>query len=1179
MRRRGRALGRVAGRVATVLTVLSVVLSGVAVESGVAAAGPAESPGAVDAGAAAADLSDLFGSGQPTDPYLLTDAEDLQSMAADLSAHYALANDIDAAETAAWNGGRGFAPVGAQFDPFTGSLDGRGYTITGLTIDRPRTGYVGLFGRVYGGYVTDVHFEDARVVGGWAVGSLAGAAELSVVADATATGSVTGDTWVGGLVGVNEGFVQVLDASTAVTVRGDRDVGGLVGSNLRNNLVRDSLASGPVIGEGADEDRDDRVGGLVGSNRDRETVVNSHATGKVTGTGSDVGGLVGLNEGHSVVLESSASGDVTARAGVGALVGENRDSTVADSRAAGAVVATSTGPVSLAGGLVGLNEQGLVHRTAASGPVTASGSKVGGLVGENRGGTVSRSSATGAVTGGDEVGGLVGLSIGGVLRSYALGAVNGTALVGGLVGYNWIGDVSRSYAAGPVAGDGPVGGLVGFSLDGTVAGSYWDLEASGQSVGVGTGDDTTVDGASGLPTAAMTGVDALSGMSALDFPDEWRGTDGYPVLAWQVGDGGTDPSGAVEGAGTAGDAPAAGPAGAPEPTDLRALAGAGTPEDPHRIATVADLDAMRTDPGAHYVLAADVDAAETAAWNAGRGMASIEGPFTGSFDGAGHTISGLRVDGPGLFATLDRRGDVRDFRLEDVDVNGIRTVGGVVGRNDGGTVTGVTVTGSVRGTGDAVGGVIGSNDGGTVTDSTAAATVEGRDWVGGLVGANFGGVVGASTVGPGATVTGQERVGGLVGRIDRGTVVDSSAAATVAGAEDDVGGLVGRVYRSTVLRSAATGSVTGFADAGGLVGDGYLGTVIDGTADATVEGTGTGDRFRQDGQVGGLVGRSEESVVVGAVARGSVRGAADNTGGLLGANLVATTAGSYATASVSGDSAVGGLVGWNLGPVYGSYAAGPVSGSTATGGFAGDNAWTTLHAYYDREATGAPRGGGVGLATAQMTGGAARDAMPGLDYGTDWYLTPSYPVLAREGAGPFLYVSVNHTLERVEAGETLRATSRVGNYGGAVGRGTVSLSDEGFGELRRDAVSVDLDPREVTHPVLEWRTGPGDVGNGTMTVATPHHSTSWDVEVVEVPGRSPFDGPVPGSGGRGPPNDFDADGKYEDVDGDADADFGDAVALAFVDASALTPAQTTALDFDDDGDVDFDDAVELAFLV
>ncbi|MGM0591971.1 MAG: hypothetical protein ACQETI_10165 [Halobacteriota archaeon] len=67
--------------------------------------------------------------------------------------------------------------------------------------------------------------------------------------------------------------------------------------------------------------------------------------------------------------------------------------------------------------------------------------------------------------------------------------------------------------------------------------------------------------------------------------------------------------------------------------------------------------------------------------------------------------------------------------------------------------------------------------------------------------------------------------------------------------------------------------------------------------------------------------------------------------------------------------------------------------------------------------------------------------------------------------------------------------------------------------------------------------------------------------------------------GSNPPTDPDGDGLYEDVNGDGQATFGDAIELAFVNGAGLTDAQQTALDFDADGDVDFDDAISLAFAV
>lgn len=76
--------------------------------------------------------------------------------------------------------------------------------------------------------------------------------------------------------------------------------------------------------------------------------------------------------------------------------------------------------------------------------------------------------------------------------------------------------------------------------------------------------------------------------------------------------------------------------------------------------------------------------------------------------------------------------------------------------------------------------------------------------------------------------------------------------------------------------------------------------------------------------------------------------------------------------------------------------------------------------------------------------------------------------------------------------------------------------------------------------------------------------------------QSPFDAPIGGAGA--PPKDPDGDGLFEDVDGNGEVTFNDAITLAFTNKADLTPEQIDALDMDGDGDVDFDDAVTLAFM-
>jgi hypothetical protein len=184
-------------------------------------------------------------------------AELQYDMKEDLSGDYYLARDIDCSATATWNEGEGFEPVGDDSNKFTGTFDGRGYTITGLCIYRPDTTYVGLFGYTgLGSEIKNVGLEDVSVSGYWRVGGLVGWND-GIISTSYSRGSVSCDFYqVGGLVGSNDGLIT--DSYSAVSVAsGFSSVGGLVGSN--SGTIRNSYSTGSVSG-------DDSVGGLVGAN-------------------------------------------------------------------------------------------------------------------------------------------------------------------------------------------------------------------------------------------------------------------------------------------------------------------------------------------------------------------------------------------------------------------------------------------------------------------------------------------------------------------------------------------------------------------------------------------------------------------------------------------------------------------------------------------------------------------------------------------------------------------------------------------------------------------------------------------------------------------------------------------------------------------------------------------------
>jgi len=200
------------------------------------------------------------GSGTEGSPYIIYDIYGLQGMKSYKSAYFELNNDISAEATYRWNPTnevyQGFDPVGNTSGNFTGSLDGKGFVISGLRIKRTQNN-VGLFG----------------VVGSGA----------SITAIGMRSSSVEGASNVGLLAGVNSGIVSRAYTKGAVIGTGS-NIGGMVGNNMA--YVGNSYSTANVYGGSV-------VGGLIGHN---ETVVTEgYATGSVSGT--NAGGFAGANAG------------------------------------------------------------------------------------------------------------------------------------------------------------------------------------------------------------------------------------------------------------------------------------------------------------------------------------------------------------------------------------------------------------------------------------------------------------------------------------------------------------------------------------------------------------------------------------------------------------------------------------------------------------------------------------------------------------------------------------------------------------------------------------------------------------------------------------------------------------------------------------------------------------------
>lgn len=246
------------------------------------------------------DPSELPGSGTETDPYVITNVSELQAMEKDLDAHYELGSDINANKTTTWDGGAGFDPVGNDSTEFAGSFDGRLYTISQLTIQRPSANDIGLFGNIEEGVVIQqVRLLDVRIHGNNNVGGAVGSLETgSVVRNVSTSGDVQGADDVGGVVGQNYRQSIVTQSVSNATINASAPnsrAGGLVGGNYRGSAINQSYATGQVTAN--------RAGGIVGENYNNSSVSAVYTTGAVHGQ-QDEGGILGFNFKNSIVSDS-----------------------------------------------------------------------------------------------------------------------------------------------------------------------------------------------------------------------------------------------------------------------------------------------------------------------------------------------------------------------------------------------------------------------------------------------------------------------------------------------------------------------------------------------------------------------------------------------------------------------------------------------------------------------------------------------------------------------------------------------------------------------------------------------------------------------------------------------------------------------------------------------------------
>jgi len=676
--------------------------------------------------------------------------------------------------------------------------------------------------------------------------------------------------------------------------------------------------------------------------------------------GTDGGILIGFIDSGSNVTNCHVTGTLTNGGGnydIGGICGGTNGCTVTECTADITLNAEGGGG---AGVVIGYCYETEITRCDAKGALADGGRRTGGLAGYPRDCVLKECTAdvniTDTVGNLSAAGGLIGYIDGcTVTECHAHGDVDNPSgdKTGGFCGVMCCEPaLERCYSTGAVTSPNPdAGGFCGALDSGTWSQCFWDTETSGMS---------TSAAGYGRTTAEMKDKSYWYGWTLKGWALSSAINNGYPFFATGY---------IVE------------------------------------ISTLQDLQDIDTGAPLTYILTADIDASATSTWNSGAGFEPIgtpDAPFPGTFDGQGHTITGLTIDRQsteniGLFGYTSKDAHIKNVTLASVDIKGDDVTGGVVGGNNG-PIENVHVTGTVYSDGNYGGGIAGQTaENGTITGCTTAGTVTGKSGRGGGIAGlceagiyncestadvdtssyYAGGIVGqletaenaivAFCTSSGIITSTYDNIGGIVGKAESDTTVrDCSTSATVTSSRNSAGGIVGEAKENTtILRCYSTGNIEASSnDAGGVVATGR-GDVTDCKATGTV---------KAGYKVGGIIGSATNGQVINCYSTADVEATGTSecwAGGGIGQNGGAAVASCYSTGTVT------------------------YANSTSTGGFCGkQDAGTIDNCFWDTETSGmSTSNGGTGKTTAEMKDPRTFTAWDMTTWVVLSYLNNGYPEL------------------------------------------------------------------------------------------------------------------------------------------------------------------------------------------
>ena len=324
--------------------------------------------------------------------------------------------------------------------------------------------------------------------------------------------------------------------------------------------------------------------------------------------------------------------------------------------------------------------------------------------------------------------------------------------------------------------------------------------------------------------------------------------------------------------------------------------------------------------GKTILLTADIVLNDTSDWenwensapnNTWTPIGNSSNRFSSTFDGQGHTVSGVYINSENKYQGLfgHNEGTIKNIGVTESYIKGEYSVGGVCGLNN-----------TLRG---------------TISNCYNTGTISGNLEVGGVCGGNYSGSTISNCYNSGSiNGTGEYTIAGGVCGENNGTISNCYNSGTVIG-NCYVGGVCGSDSYGTISNCYNTGTISGNLEVGGVCGW-KTGTISNCYNTGTING---------DENVGGVCGFSGDGTISNCYNTGTINGDS-YVGGVCGYNGGGTISNCYNTETISGHEGVGGVCGENYSTISNCYNSGIVSGDWVVGSVCGRNYDTISNCYY-----------------------------------------------------------------------------------------------------------------------------------------------------------------------------------------------------------------------------------------